>query len=388
MDISRRQLIASAVALGSAPWPHAAEAARAPEWAQFKGDPQRTGRSRMAAPDRPGVVWQARQRTQTHSELCVDAQGRIYCAGDYGVLTAHAPDGEMLWRQSLHGPYRDSVLGGTVILHDGSVFTVSSKGRMFCFSPSGKKRWFHSANPDDQYTQSSAPLVAKDGTIYIASDHALQAVHPDGRVAWRHQVSVSGPPAEGHDGSIYVPSGQNLLALSPSGQQRWRCRVTSDVYGLDSAPAVGDDGIIYLGTVIGDLFAVDPDGRWRWQSGERGIVGTLGRSPAIGHDGTIYYSSPHDTIHAIHPATGAPIWRYQTDRPYITAHSSPTVSAEGILLVCDSGGRLLALSPAGALLWISAITDSHSLYGSAVLRSSQRMVLGTGIGVCGLDSSG
>ena len=52
----------------------------------------------------------------------------------------------------------------------------------------------------------------------------------------------------------------------------------------DSAPAVGTDGTIYLGTFKGQLWAVNPDGtrRWVFQAGSE-----IKSAPAIGPDGTI-----------------------------------------------------------------------------------------------------
>src|ERR1035437_4338517 len=64
---------------------------------------------------------------------------------------------------------------------------------------------------------------------------------------------------------------------------------TVDIGGSsDSAPAVGPDGTIYLGTWTGKLWAINPDGSRKWVF----LAGNeIKSAPAVAMDGTIYFGS-------------------------------------------------------------------------------------------------
>jgi len=107
---------------------------------------------------------------------------------------------------------------------------------------------------------------------------------------------VLSSPAIGSDGIIYVGSGDGYLyAINPDGTLKWKYRAWGSV---DSSPAIGSDGIIYVGSQIGycGLHAINPDGtlKWKYQT-----VNNVWSSPAIGSDGTIYVGSG-DYLYAIY----------------------------------------------------------------------------------------
>jgi outer membrane protein assembly factor BamB len=65
---------------------------------------------------------------------------------------------------------------------------------------------------------------------------------------------------------------------------------------VESSPAVGADGTIYVGSDDHNLYAINPDGslKWRYDTGDK-----VYSSPAIGSDGTIYAGSDDDNLYAI-----------------------------------------------------------------------------------------
>jgi outer membrane protein assembly factor BamB len=121
---------------------------------------------------------------------------------------------------------------------------VCESGLVVCYSREGQPRW--TFDLQDYAGPASSPLIANDGTIYIGNYFTgMYALRPDGSQKWAYPEVVSGPPAEGLDGSIYYPSNSRLIALSPDGVRLW-AHATHQSYGFGSAPAVGDDGVIYV----------------------------------------------------------------------------------------------------------------------------------------------
>jgi outer membrane protein assembly factor BamB len=370
MDVSRRQFVAT-MAAGLVGWPLGSQARGMHWWSQFKGDAQRTGRSRFAAPVTHDVVWSV-PFPSMQSELSVDADGVVYCGGNSNFLYAVDPPGKQRWKHFIGHTY---VAGGTAVLPDGAVVMVGTNGVVRCYEADRTPRWKTSVH--GICVSVSAPLVASDGMIYIGRHNSgFYALRPDGSRAWRRDLLISGPAAEGLDGTIYVPSEQDLVALSPQGKELWRCRTTSDIYGLQSAPAVGDDGVIYVGGSRGELFAVDPDGQLRWHGGTLDIGGnSFGRSPALAPDGTLYFCTPYRYLNAVDPATGKFLWRYELpgQTEYFTGAS---VTADGTVLVSGPRGQLFAFSPAGETLWVQDVTLGL-IVGSPVPMKNGQVLVGT-----------
>ena len=70
---------------------------------------------------------------------------------------------------------------------------------------------------------------------------------------------VESSPAVGDDGTVYVGSWDSkLYAVTPEGQLKWSFATGDQVY---SSPAVGDDGTVYVGSFDHKLYAVTPEGQ-------------------------------------------------------------------------------------------------------------------------------
>ena len=81
---------------------------------------------------------------------------------------------------------------------------------------------------------------------------------------WSFQTGrdVDSSPAIGSDGTIYVGSDDSYLyAINPDGSRKWRFKTGSYVV---SSPAIGSDGTIYVGSYDYYLYAINPDGSRKW----------------------------------------------------------------------------------------------------------------------------
>ena len=92
-----------------------------------------------------------------------------------------------------------------------------------------------------------------------------------------------------------------LYAVNPDGNNKWSL-TTGDV--VFSSPAIGADGIIYVGSDDNKLYAIKPDGTLKWTFSTGDWVDS---APAIGAEGTIYVGSFDNKLYAI--SEGAPGYR-------------------------------------------------------------------------------
>lgn len=119
----------------------------------------------------------------------------------------------------------------------------------------------------------------------------------------------------------------------------------------------------------------------RWH---RRLEGAVTPGPVVGADGTVYAASNGGVLHALDPATGADRWTYDS------RHSgggdlstSPLVLLGGTVLWGTAGRDLVALSPAGAVLWTQRLPGTPTSPASA---DGRRVYVGDmGGGVTALD---
>jgi outer membrane protein assembly factor BamB len=123
---------------------------------------------------------------------------------------------------------------------------------------------------------------------------------------------------------------------------KWRFETGEDV---DSSPAIGPDGTVYVGSDDGNLYAIHPETGtelWRFPAG-----GEIRSSPAVGADGTIYFGS-RNAFYALN-ARGVLKWSFNAG-DYV--YSSPAVTSDGrTVYFGSSNGSLYAISATGTLKW-------------------------------------
>ena len=123
---------------------------------------------------------------------------------------------------------------------------------------------------------------------------------------------------------------------------RWRFETAGDI---DTSPAIGADGTVYVGSEDGQLYAVDPENGnelWRFSAGD-----AILSSPAIGADDTIYFGT-QTSFFAV-KSNGTLKWSFDVGE---AVFSSPAVSKDGRMVYFGStNGRLYALNATGTLKW-------------------------------------
>ena len=223
------------------------------------------------------------------SSPAIGNDGTIYL-GDTSnhYIKALYPNGTLKWRYGTG----DAVYSSPAIGDYGTVYCGCHDTYLYALYPgNGALKWKYKTG----HWIRTAPCIADDGTIYVVSlDSYLHAVNPDGTMKWKTNVGAGTSPTIGQDGTIYAGYSK-LYAINPiDGSVKWTFDPGPDRQIRGGTPCNSADGIIYFGTHIGEtdggeLISVNPDGTERW----RIMLATawIDSAPAIGDDGTVYVGS-------------------------------------------------------------------------------------------------
>ena len=187
-----------------------------------------------------------------------------------------------------------------------------------------------------------AAVVASNGTIYVGAEddtRGLQAIAPDGTVSFRvNTFNVSASAAVAADGTVYAGAGQGVVASSADGKVLWR---TVFAHEVDTSPAIGPSGAIYVVSTDKVLHALIPDG---------GVLWTLpagASSPAVASDGTIIVAGADFNVYGVSAADGKVLWKFRTKGEV----RAPALAADGTIYAASADSTLYALHPDGGLVW-------------------------------------
>ena len=197
-----------------------------------------------------------------------------------------------------------------------------------------------------------SPSIDENGIIYFGG-FGLHAMYPNGTLKWTSDdyMNIHTAPAIAEDGTIYVgdgPGGHFFYAFNPNGSVKWKYQT----WGIYSSPAIGDDGTIYFGSQdtdtppLGSIRALYPNGTLKWSFQTSHYVYS---SPVIGDDGIIYCGSHDQNLYALYPNNGTEKWRYRTDH---WIRTSPCIGDDGTIYVVSLDSYLHAVYPNnGTLKW-------------------------------------
>jgi len=339
-------------------------------------------------------------------------------------------------------PYEVSFYNGTIEgqgAYDAArdvLYVGRGDGKLYAIEPdTGTIRWryetFNPLIPDDPDGGGeivTAPLLGADGTVYVGSwgegdyeTHAVYAVNPDGTLRWRYPTASSldlrfyASPALSPDAStVYISSYRGdggdtpatLYAFDPapasgaSDAERLKWSLNLD---LNEVPvytttlAVGSDGVIYVGGLVGQgagvpvVLAVEDKGDhgellWstKLQDGAQFIGGIALREVAgetqhlfatTANVGTTLFNTLETgQLYALDLTTGAELASYDPsdDAPAaVGGINSPAIGADGTVYIGVRGrfgddavsGQAMAVSynasePGFELVW-NAVLDGY-----------------------------
>ncbi|MEI6393664.1 MAG: PQQ-binding-like beta-propeller repeat protein [Verrucomicrobiota bacterium] len=149
-------------------------------------------------------------------------------------------------------------------------------------------------------------------------------------------------PAIGTDGTIFVgTSSGSLWAINGDGTRKWVFRAQNEI---KSSPAVGLDGTVYFGSRDRRFYAVRSDGKKRWEFKTGAWVDS---SPALARDGAVFFGSWDHRFYALNP-DGSKKWQFQTLGPIV---SSPAIGADGTVYFGSHDKKFYAVAADGRKKW-------------------------------------
>ena len=225
----------------------------------------------------------------TWASPTIGSDGIIYApATDNWNVLALYPNGTLKW--GFHANER--VFSSPAIGDDGTVYCTSYGGYLYALYPeNGTVKWQYNTGGSVR----TSACVADDGMVYVVSvNGVLHALYPNGTLKWQTGIDGGTSPTIGWDGTIYCGYHQ-LYAINPDGTQKWVFNPGNIGSIKEGTPCNSLDGTIYFGTYAsngGELIAVNPDGSERWRIYL--ATGYIMSAPAIGSDGTVYVGSWND----------------------------------------------------------------------------------------------
>ncbi len=241
--------------------------------------------------------------------------------------------GKLRWKRRLEG----AVVPGPAIAKDGTIYIASNAGTLHALDPAtGKDRWTYAGGGPYGSDLSTVPLVLVDGTIlWPGPSNTLIALTPAGELRWKLELdSAPLSPALGDDGTVYVNDmGGGVRALDLSGAQPrtlWSLSLGSgSSYGQTTLTPEG----LVLGVLDNTLFGVR-DGKVAWRFKIRSMLEV---TPAVAPDGTVVVGTNDGNEYGVDGRTGKQVWA--TPRGSIT-YSSAAVTRSGIAYFGDHRGAL------------------------------------------------
>ncbi|MFJ9562703.1 PQQ-binding-like beta-propeller repeat protein [Streptomyces fuscichromogenes] len=327
-----------------------------------------------------GVRSALRGRQPDHARWRYDAGSSVYgplqVAADAGVVlfvdwnhSLHAVDmatGARRWRR---GPAHEAgdrpatARGLVLACMDGKLYAIDARNGDFAWSVPGVGNGEVTADARQAYV-----------TTYESDE--LVAVDLDTRkVRYRRRADEGFSRGATVSGDVLLVGigGSAYCLESATGQVRW----SQDAGSGTAAAPVAADGLVWLGTSIGDMFAFDlATGRVRHRTLLSGGTYGDGRSRVAVHRGIAVVGTTDSKVYGVDTTSGRVRWSHLTegDPEFGGVESSPVIAGDTVFI--GSGGHYLdALDlTSGTLRWrfrtLKVVDSSPAVHGGLVFFGS------------------
>jgi cysteine-rich repeat protein len=335
-------------------------------WAMFKHDTRHTGLSPYAGSENNTLKWKyALPSAVVKESPAIGSDGTIYIPMGNSLFAINR-DGSFKWRSDGHSMGRST----PAISSDGTIYIPWGNG-LFAVNPDGTLKWKYDTSSYFSNNYSS-PTIGTNGIVYFGFGVDLLAIKPDGNLLWKYRVGeeVNSSPAIGDDGTIYVRGREDyLIALNSDGTEKWVINLGSTLSQTNMSPVIGPDGTIYTFGLMNaqhpsfpdlqttGLHAINPDGTTKWVFSDIDFDDqSIHMTPAIDKNGTIYLSGSFlnvwgSQLFCAINQSGILQWTFELTAPDCFSSSSPAIDVNGNIYFGTWGNQMYALNPNGTLKW-------------------------------------
>lgn len=325
------------------------------------------------------------------SSVIVDAEehNRTYAQPYMNSAHCYAPvkftasaDLQEIWAASLDFEATKSIkMTASPIVADGKVFCIDAGGIVYAFdAQTGERLWQRSATIAGKDGQTGAAIAYDKGHLIVATcfSEAMSLNPKTGAIQWRIKL-----PASGKGDAITISEGRVFFLCSNStlqvvdinsGKLLWsHSGITSESAYLGSAAVAVDGGMVYLAYPSGEIFALLVEtGATIWESAfPKFSVSNAARafahpkaSPVV-KDGVVYFVAANEQTAAFDAKVGTRLWIKDYG-----GLQTPIVSGNSIFIV-NARSEMVCLNRfTGALRWRSALDDQrkNDWYGTILLK--------------------
>ncbi|MCZ7639189.1 MAG: PQQ-binding-like beta-propeller repeat protein [Verrucomicrobia bacterium] len=226
----------------------------------------------------------------------IGPDGTVHFGCENHRFYAVRPDGTEKWRFEADG----YVASAPAIAGDGTVYFGSYGGAFYALNADGTLQWQFGVPPG----VNSSPALGADGTVYFgaANNGDVYALWPEGTLRWK--VSLPGAvggasPVLAPDGTVFIASGDRVYALAgEGGAVRWSFVARAEVM---ATPVVAADGTVLFGAMDRQFYALEPGGQVRR---ELALDGKVSEPALLTASGLLVFPTDDNRLHAV--ALGQP----------------------------------------------------------------------------------
>jgi len=205
------------------------------------------------------------------------------------------------------------------------------------------------------YVASSVNLSPVDGTFYTGSlVGEITGLCPNGFARFVFgTLPVQSSPAVGPDGTMYIGSDdRQLRAINPIGPILWSFSASAPIFSSPVAEVVNGTTIaLYVADRGGFVFKVDANGvpvpGFDFANQNGGPVGPIASSPALAN-GRLYVGSDDGRLYAIDATSGKIVWSFRTGAPIASSPAVATGTNGPVVVVGSNDGNVYALRDEGS----------------------------------------